>query len=171
MRTGVFPLNKVKKVSIQAPDSIAALIADYLPEGTKATTKSSKADRMEIHLIPNQSGKQSDESYVLDITDKKISIEAASVAGVFYALQTLGQLVNEEQATVPAVRITDKPRFAYRGIMLDVSRHFFDADFLKKQIDVLAAFKINRLHLHLTDAAGWRLQIYGKTGGKGHAVI
>ena len=159
MRAGVFHLNKVKKVSIQAPDSIATLIADYLPEGMKATTKSSKADRMEIHLIPNQSGKQSDESYVLDITDKKISIEAASVAGVFYALQTLGQLVNEEQATVPAVRITDKPRFAYRGIMLDVSRHFFDADFLKKQIDVLAAFKINRLHLHLTDAAGWRLQI------------
>ena len=159
MRAGVFHLNKVKKVSIQAPDSIATLIADYLPEGMKATTKSSKADRMEIHLIPNQSGKQSDESYILDITDKKISIEAASVAGVFYALQTLGQLVNEEQATVPAVRITDKPRFAYRGIMLDVSRHFFDADFLKKQIDVLAAFKINRLHLHLTDAAGWRLQI------------
>lgn len=159
MRAGVFHLNKVKKVSIQAPDSIATLIADYLPEGMKATTKSSNADRMEIHLIPNQSGKQSDESYILDITDKKISIEAASAAGVFYALQTLGQLVNEEQATVPAVRITDKPRFAYRGIMLDVSRHFFDADFLKKQIDVLAAFKINRLHLHLTDAAGWRLQI------------
>ena len=154
MRTGVFPLNKVKKVSIQAPDSIASLIADYLPEGMKATTKSSKADRMEIRLKPGQNGNQTDESYVLDITDRKISIEAASVAGVFYALQTLGQLTNEEQATVPAVRITDKPRFAYRGIMLDVSRHFFDADFLKRQIDVLAAFKINRLHLHLTDAAG-----------------
>ena len=158
MRTGVFPLNKVKKVSIQTPDSIAALIAEYLPEGMKATT-SSKADRMEIRLTPGQNGNQTDESYVLDITDRKISIEAASVAGVFYALQTLGQLTDEEQKTVPAVRITDKPRFAYRGIMLDVSRHFFDADFLKRQIDVLAAFKINRLHLHLTDAAGWRLQI------------
>lgn len=159
MRTGVFPLNKVKKVSIQASDSIASLIADYLPEGMKATTKSSKTDRMEIRLKPGQNGNQTDESYVLDITDRKISIEAASVAGVFYALQTLGQLTDKEQATVPAVRITDEPRFAYRGIMLDVSRHFFDADFLKRQIDVLAAFKINRLHLHLTDAAGWRLQI------------
>ncbi len=159
MRTGVFRLNEVKKVSIQAPDSIAALIADYLPEGMKATTKSSKAIRMEIRLKPGQKENQTDESYVLDITDRKISIEAASVAGVFYALQTLGQLTDKEQATVPAVRITDEPRFAYRGIMLDVSRHFFDADFLKRQIDVLAAFKINRLHLHLTDAAGWRLQI------------
>lgn len=159
MRTGVFRLNEVKKVSIQAPDSIAALIADYLPEGMKVTTKSSKAPRMEIRLKPELNGNQTDESYVLDITDRKISIEAASVAGVFYALQTLGLLTDEEQATVPAVRITDKPRFAYRGIMLDVSRHFFDADFLKRQIDVLAAFKINRLHLHLTDAAGWRLQI------------
>lgn len=159
MRTGVFRLNEVKKGSIQAPDSIAALIADYLPEGMKATTKSRKATRMEIRLTTGQKEDQTDESYVLDITDRKISIEAASVAGVFYALQTLGQLTDKEQATVPAVRITDEPRFAYRGIMLDVSRHFFDADFLKRQIDVLAAFKINRLHLHLTDAAGWRLQI------------
>ena len=159
MRTGVFRLNEVKKVSIQAPDSIAALIADYLPEGMKATSKSSKATRMEIRLTTGQKGDQTDESYVLDITDRKISIEATSLAGVFYALQTLGQLTDKEQATVPAVRITDEPRFAYRGIMLDVSRHFFDADFLKRQIDVLAAFKINRLHLHLTDAAGWRLQI------------
>ena len=61
--------------------------------------------------------------------------------------------------SVPSVEIEDTPRFAYRGLMLDVSRHFSTKEFIKKQIDALAYYKINRLHLHLTDAAGWRLEI------------
>lgn len=64
-----------------------------------------------------------------------------------------------DEKGLPAGVITDEPRFAYRGFMMDVSRHFFDKEFIKKQMDALAYYKLNRLHLHLTDAAGWRLEI------------
>ena len=67
------------------------------------------------------------------------------------------QMVDEKG--LPAGVITDEPRFAYRGFMMDVSRHFFDKEFIKKQMDALAYYKLNRLHLHLTDAAGWRIEI------------
>lgn len=158
MRHGVFRLNKVKTANIQAPDSVACLLSEFLPRKMRTVNKKQMDSGLEIRLRQNPTADKPDESYVLDITPQKISIEAGSEAGACYALQTLRQLYNPESGTVPAVRITDKPRFAYRGIMLDVSRHFFNTDFLKKQIDVLAAFKINRLHLHLTDAAGWRLE-------------
>ena len=67
-------------------------------------------------------------------------------------------MVNEKKE-LPVGTVTDEPRFAYRGMMLDVSRHFFDVNFVKKQIDAFAYYKLNRLHLHLTDAAGWRIEI------------
>ncbi len=90
-----------------------------------------------------------------------IRVEATSVSGLFYGVQSLGQLVTPAGTgfTVPAVEIEDTPRLAYRGFMLDVSRHFFPKEFVKKQIDALASYKINRLHLHLTDASGWRIEI------------
>ena len=101
------------------------------------------------------------ESYTLSVTPERILIQATSGAGLFYGIQTLLQLSASSGAgtTVPAVEVQDTPRFAYRGLMLDVSRHFFTKEFVKKQIDALAFYKINRLHLHLTDAAGWRIEI------------
>jgi hexosaminidase len=101
------------------------------------------------------------ESYVLDVTTKGISIKAHDNAGLFYGIQTLLQLFDNKSlnGTISACSISDSPRFAYRGIMIDVSRHFRSIDFLKKQIDLLSQLKINRLHIHLTDAAGWRLEI------------
>lgn len=87
-----------------------------------------------------------------------VVIEAADDAGEFYALQTLRQLA-DSTGTLPAVSITDAPRFGYRGMMIDVSRHFRSPEFIKKQIDAMARLKLNTLHLHLTDAAGWRLKI------------
>lgn len=105
---------------------------------------------------------ESQEGYTLFVNTQQIIITASTSDGLFYGLQSLLQLMRphpKKGFQVVCCAINDKPRFDYRGIMLDVSRHFRSVDFIKKQIDVLARYKINRLHLHLTDAAGWRLEI------------
>ncbi|MDJ0335992.1 family 20 glycosylhydrolase [Salinibacterium sp. G-O1] len=105
------------------------------------------------------------EGYTLRITSAGIRAEADSAAGLFYAAQTLRQLLPADQATgvtsaaLPITEIEDYPRFAYRGAMLDVARHFFGVDDVKKFIDNIALLKVNHLHLHLTDDQGWRIQI------------
>lgn len=99
------------------------------------------------------------EGYILSVDSARIEITAGDNRGLDYGLQTLAQLRDPRTGAIPCVRIVDSPRFAYRGMMLDVSRHFRSVDFIKKQIDAMAALKLNVLHLHLTDAAGWRLQI------------
>ncbi len=98
------------------------------------------------------------EGYVINTDKNGITISAATGAGLFYGVQSILQQCKENRI-MPYGTITDEPRFAYRGIMLDVSRHFFGKEFVKKQIDAIAAYKLNRLHLHLTDAAGWRVEI------------
>ncbi|EJX08417.1 glycosyl hydrolase family 20, catalytic domain protein [gut metagenome] len=117
--------------------------------------------RLTLRLTDASAVLSSPESYTLSVTPEHIRVEASSVSGLFYGVQSLGQLVTPAGTgfTVPAVEVEDTPRFAYRGFMLDVSRHFFPKAFVKKQIDALARYKINRLHLHLTDAAGWRIEI------------
>ncbi len=110
-----------------------------------------------------------EEAYNLNVTPKSITISASSGAGFFYALQSLkqllpvsfysGQLQSNVSWGVPAVNITDKPAFEWRGYMLDVSRHFFDIDEVKKVLDFMAESKLNRFHWHLTDDQGWRLEI------------
>ncbi len=97
------------------------------------------------------------EAYRLHITRDTLAVYAASQEGFLRAGQTLAQLT--QKGGIAAADITDSPAYAWRGVMLDVSRHFFPIDFLRKQVDVLAGYKINRLHLHLTDAAGWRMEI------------
>ena len=95
------------------------------------------------------------EAYRLTITPKQVRIEANTPEGVFRANTTLAQL----ERPLPCGVIIDYPRFAWRGIMLDISRHFRDKEFILKQIDALSEVKLNVLHLHLTDAAGWRLEV------------
>lgn len=105
---------------------------------------------------------KSGEGYSLNVTPGRILIQAGTEAGLFYGLQTLLQLAEPADKLtwiVNAVSIEDVPRFEYRGFMLDVSRHFRSKEFVMKQIDMLARYKLNRLHLHLTDGAGWRLEI------------
>lgn len=97
------------------------------------------------------------ESYKITSREKSIHIEAATPAGIFYALQTLRQLADGQN--IACCDIEDAPRFAYRGVMIDCSRHFWETGFIKKQIDAMALFKLNNLHLHLTDAGGWRMEI------------
>ena len=95
------------------------------------------------------------EAYRLTITPKRIRIEANTPEGVYRAKTTLSQL----EYPYPCGVIIDYPRFAWRGIMLDISRHFRDKEFILKQIEALSEVKLNVLHLHLTDAAGWRIEI------------
>ena len=97
------------------------------------------------------------EGYRLHITPDTLLIAANDAAGFTHAGQTLKQLASN--GMLPCCDISDAPRFEWRGCMIDVSRHYFDMDCLKRQIDIMASMKLNRLHLHLTDAAGWRLQI------------
>ena len=100
----------------------------------------------------------SPESYTLKVTPDSVLIEASDSAGVFYAMQTIGFLADTAAGVIPCVEIRDEPRFRWRGYMQDVSRHFFSMDYLKRQIDAMARLKLNVLHLHLTDAAGWRVE-------------
>jgi hexosaminidase len=111
------------------------------------------------------------EGYELTVSADSVTMVAASPAGLFYATQTLRQLlpagVEAEQSairpasawTVPPGRVVDRPRFGYRGMMLDVARHFFTVDEVKQLVDILALYKVNTLHLHLADDQGWRIEI------------
>jgi hexosaminidase len=100
-----------------------------------------------------------DDGYVLDSTGDTVRLTAHAPAGLFYAEQTLEQLFSSDRKTIPAVRITDVPRFPYRGVLLDSARHIQSLDYIKHTIDVLAHYKINRFHWHLTDDVGWRIEI------------
>lgn len=102
------------------------------------------------------------EAYRLAVTDDGVTIEAPTEAGVFYGVQTLRKslpVVREAKVVMPAVVVNDEPRFSHRGMMLDISRHFFALDSVKRYIDLLALHNINRFHWHLTDDQGWRIEI------------
>ena len=102
----------------------------------------------------------SDEAYRLDISRKGVTITASSERGRFYARQTLAQIAEgSTDGTVPCMHIQDWPQYAYRGFMLDVSRHFFSVAEIKQLIDVMARYKMNVFHWHLTDDHGWRAEI------------
>lgn len=122
-------------------------------------SKSYPADK----LVLTSSGTDGlpEEGYRMTITPGKIII-AGNGAGLFYGVQTFIQLLplqKSDVAKIPSATIEDYPRFAYRGFMLDVARHFFPVDFIKKVLDLMAANKLNRFHWHLTDSEGWRIQI------------
>ena len=102
------------------------------------------------------------ESYVLKVDNSKevITITGHGTAGVFYGMQTLLSLLNSE-SEVPEVLVKDWPRFSYRGLMIDVARNFKSKYQILKILDVMAMYKMNKLHLHLSDSEGWRLEIPG----------
>lgn len=103
-----------------------------------------------------------EEHYTLNGTEKSIAVEGDSYVGTFLGTQSLIQLLPVKKTTslkIPLVSISDQPRLKYRGLMLDVARHFFDVEFVKKYIDFIALHKMNRFHWHLTDDQGWRIEI------------
>ena len=138
------------------PDAAAALLAlvqaraGLTPDGTADATVS-------LRIEPGGVA----ESYRLTADAASVVVTGADPAGLFYGVQTLGQLVarDGERWIVPAVEIDDAPRFAYRGVMLDVARHFHSVETVKGYIDRAAALKFNALHLHLTDDQGWRIEL------------
>ena len=97
------------------------------------------------------------QGYELEVTPKGITIQALTPTGLFYGLQTVRQLDKDGQ--IACVKVKDAPRFAYRGLMIDCSRHFWSKDEIKKQLDAMAYFKLDRFHWHLTDGGGWRIEV------------
>lgn len=142
----------------------ARFLADFLEEHAglklKITTALPTDNFIRLRNIREQDGA---ESYTLTVAPGHITIEGADEAGIFYGIQTLCKSVPVVEAktaiSFPQVKITDAPRFAYRGMMLDVCRHFYSVDFVKRYIDLLALHNINYFHWHLTDDQGWRIEI------------
>ena len=146
--------------------AVAQLFSDMwaIPMGFKLPVGSGSGD---IELILDAS--LGAESYHLEVTEDGVSIVAGDAAGAFYGLTSIQQMLPAEISgrgkalistwTLPHVSIEDAPRFAYRGLHLDVGRHFFDVDFVKRYIDVMARYKLNVFHWHLTEDHGWRVEI------------
>ncbi|MCL1033478.1 family 20 glycosylhydrolase [Elizabethkingia anophelis] len=125
---------------------------------SSVTRKKSSSAESDLRIKIQQDLKP--EAYKLQITNSKIEISASAEAGALYALQTLQQLYQLSGNTkIPALTIQDNPAYSWRGAELDVARHFFSKEYLYKFIDLLASYKFNKLHLHLTDDQGWRIEI------------
>ena len=138
----------------------AEFLKQYIEEVTWnnlpiAQKREKKVRYIELSVSPTVKEK---EGYVMTVSQKGVTIQGGSAAGVFYGIQTLRKAVKEGVIMNPVI-ITDAPRFSYRGMHLDCSRHFFSADFVKKYIDLLALHNMNRFHWHLTDDQGWRIEI------------
>lgn len=116
----------------------------------------SASNKVNFRVDPNATDIP-DEGYQLEIDEAGVRLTAKTETGLFYGKQTLLQLLTPNG--LPYVKINDQPRFPYRGLHLDVSRHFFNKEEVKKLMNVMSYYKLNTLHLHLTDAGGWRLQI------------
>lgn len=146
---------------IEAPEADRSILAEYLQASPLALklADSQSGNQVVLKQTDALEGISSPEGYVLSVNSDGVRIEALSGAGLFYGVQTLLQMAADAPEGMTAVTVKDEPRFEYRGIMLDVSRHFRSKEFVKRQIDLLSYYKINRLHLHLTDAAGWRIEI------------
>lgn len=155
--SGSFTFGEGVKVIFDASVTDSSSLAQALE--TNGITADSNATRQITFRIVNEiEGVDSPEGYCITVTKDVIEVQGRSDAGLFYAIQTVAQLYNAN-GYIPCGSITDEPRYEYRGLMLDVSRHFYDKEYIKKQIDAIAHYKMNRLHLHLTDAAGWRVEI------------
>ncbi|MGL5636251.1 MAG: glycoside hydrolase family 20 protein [Bacteroidales bacterium] len=147
-------------------DSIFANTATELNTLLSSVYGLTPADKGKVSVVLVKKDMPNKEAYQMEINDNKISIEAPTNAGAFYALQTLKQLfplVEDFKANksivLEKVQINDFPKFAYRGTHLDVGRHFVTADSVKRFIDILAMHKMNTFHWHLTEDQGWRLEI------------
>ncbi|MEN6627348.1 MAG: beta-N-acetylhexosaminidase [Candidatus Sumerlaeia bacterium] len=146
-----------------------AVPAGFLKEGLKKriglnlAIKQTAPASGAVVLETSASASVSPEGYVLAVGPEKVTISAPAEAGLFYGVQSLLQMIDARGAargrTIPCARIEDQPRFGYRGLMLDESRHFFGKETVKQCLDQMAYLKLNRFHWHLTDSAGWRIEI------------
>lgn len=167
-----FPAKVQLCVPSYTGDSVKAVAKRWASNFTKSTgIKVSVGKKANAAIQLRLNSGLAPEAYDLQVTRERIVIEAARPAGFFYALQTLNQLLpsravmagvkaTDVQAwTLPVVTIKDHPRFEWRGFMLDEGRHFYGKEEIKKLLDVMAAYKLNRFHWHLTEDQGWRIEI------------
>lgn len=134
-------------------------IAKYVQQIT--STSINTLQKGNTRIIFKENKRLAPSEYTLDISANTITIVAKDYAGALYGAQTIVQLwyTTKTHSRIACISVKDKPRFDYRGLMLDVSRNFYPVSFIKSLIDVLSIYKINNLHLHLTDGAGWRIEI------------
>jgi hexosaminidase len=167
---GEFLLTPDTKIIANTADNEIASIGNLISEDLQPASGSRLAianagrghDHRNIQIRLNGDTTLGDEGYELTIKTDSIFLSANHPAGLFYAVQTLRQLLPADRSgalSLPAVSIRDMPRFTWRGAMLDVSRHFFGVEDVKHYIDLISHYKLNRLHLHLSDDQGWRLEI------------
>jgi hexosaminidase len=175
---GYIELNRNFIITYPAEETRLKNTADLLSAQLQSLTEfdfkvekaqSSRKNSIFISIDSTLRNELGPEGYILKSGYKKIEITGSAAAGVFYGIQSLIQLLpvietghDGEKAVswrIPSVEITDYPRFSWRGMHLDVSRHFFPVDFVKKYIDLIAMHKMNTFHWHLTDDNGWRIQI------------
>lgn len=160
-----FTLDRQTTIVYQGDEAMernAAFLAEFIKEKTGLELQlTDKACKKAITLSVDNNG-DNPEGYHLTVNADGIAITGASPTGVFYGIQTLRKALPAAESSkvlLPAVDINDYPRFSYRGAHLDVSRHFFTVDSVKRFIDILALHNINRFHWHLTDDQGWRIEI------------
>lgn len=165
--------NQLKaKVTPYQEDSIRMVFESFKKELQEATgiKVSSTQKEAKARIILDLNPQLPAEAYKLNVSKKQVRIEASRPAGFYYALQTLKQLMprnvmagvatsDHSQWSLPSVEIEDAPRFEWRGFMLDEGRHFFGKDEIKRVIDMMAIYKMNRFHWHLTEDQGWRIEI------------
>lgn len=166
-----FTLAPTARISATAPATqLAEQLASLLRAGTGFELPIVEATRPgDISLEFSEAFDGGPEAYALNVTEAGVRLTASTDAGLFNGVQTLRQLfpaslekadASDAEWVIPAVDIADAPRFQYRGLMLDVARSFFTVEEVKAQIDVMAQFKLNALHLHLTDDQAWRIEIH-----------
>ena len=168
INNGFFQFGKETKISLESETKESELAINYLSEHLKKNhnfdlirTKGSSQVQYKIDRDRKDLG---EEGYYLEVSSTEISLSAANPIGLFYGSVTLLQLLDEGErlgrsGSVPTVNISDSPRFSWRGMHLDVGRHFFTVDFVKRYIDLIAMHKMNRFHWHLTEDHGWRIEI------------
>lgn len=151
-------------------NEVLADVARFITTLDEATGLGCKATDGQADIMIEENAELAPEGYVMDITGQGVSIQASTADGVYYAMQSLMRLLPPNVIlgkrghegvvyALPVSHIEDEPRFAYRGFMLDVSRHFFTIEQVKKMIDLMAIYKMNVFHWHLTDDQGWRAEI------------
>ncbi len=165
---GSFKLSESTKIYYAAGDAVmeknAQLLAQYIEQSTGLKLQLTTEASEKAIILDTQLSHDNAEAYTLEVSAEGVTINGASAAGCFYGIQTLRKslpVVSESIAEVqlPPVVINDAPRFGYRGAHFDVSRHFFTVDEVKCFLDMLALHNINRMHWHLTDDQGWRIEI------------
>lgn len=146
----------------------AAFLAQYVKDMTKLELGKQAAKgkaKTGISLVLNAKAKLAPEAYEIVVDKRGVTVTGSTAAGVFYGVQAIRKslpiLQNAENVEMPAAKVEASPRFSYRGMMLDCSRHFFPAKFVKKYIDMIALHSMNRLHWHISDDQGWRFEVSG----------